>query len=198
MKRKFEIDELKGRIAVLEHRRDRESQVISKFDGTVVEVRAAAQTTVNVGDPILLVQPEDATAQGLEAILYVSAGTGKRVQVGDDVHIAPSTVKREEHGSMNGVVTFISEVPTGEAAMMAVLKDKQMVQKFIQEIGLPRMAKVALTTNDNTISGYDWTSADGPPVTISAGTLCTGTVMVETQRPISLVIPTIKKKLNLD
>jgi HlyD family secretion protein len=82
--------------------------------------------------------------------------------------------------------------------MMAVLKDKQMVEKFIQQIGLPRMAEVELIVNNDTTSGYDWTSSDGPPVTISAGTLCSGTVTVEKQRPISLVIPTIKKKLNLD
>ncbi|MHC4101576.1 MAG: NHLP bacteriocin system secretion protein, partial [Planctomycetota bacterium] len=100
MKREFQIRELKGRIAVLQHRHDRESQVVSKFDGTVVEIRAAKQTAVNVGDPILLVQPADSTSQELEAILYVSAGTGKRVEEGMDVYISPSTVKREEHGSM--------------------------------------------------------------------------------------------------
>ena len=84
----------------------------------------------------------DSTSQELEVILYVSAGTGKRVEEGMDVYISPSTVKREEHGSMKGIVTFVSEVPTGESAMMAVLKDKQMVDKFIQQIGLPRMATV--------------------------------------------------------
>ena len=53
-------------------------------------------------------------------------------------------------------------------------------------------------TNNSTPSGYDWTSSEGPPVTISAGTLCTGTVTVKRQRPISLVIPTVRKKLNLE
>ncbi|MHC4428837.1 MAG: NHLP bacteriocin system secretion protein [Planctomycetota bacterium] len=197
MKRDFQIRELKGKIAVLQHRHDGESQVVSKFAGTVVERRAAEQTAVNVGDPILLVQPAEATQQ-LEVILYVSAGTGKRVEEGMDVHISPSTVPREEFGSMKGIVRRISPVPTGESAMMAVLKDKQMVEKFIQQIGLPRRATIELITNDDTPSGYEWTSSDGPPVTISAGTLCSGTVTVETQRPISLVIPTIKKKLNLD
>jgi HlyD family secretion protein len=198
MKREFQIRELRGRVAVLQHRHDRESQVVSKFAGTVVEIRAAAQTAVNVGDPILLVQPVDSTSQQLEAILYVSAGTGKRVLENMEVYISPSTVKREEHGSMRGIVRFISDVPTGESAMMAVLKDKQMVDKFIQQIGLPRMAMVELITDDDTTSGYAWTSSGGPGVKISAGTLCSGTVTVETQRPISLVIPTIKKKLNLD
>jgi HlyD family secretion protein len=197
MKREFQIRELKGRITVLEHRLERESQVISKFAGTVVERRAAEQTAVNVGDAILLIQPEEATQQ-LEVILYVSAGTGKRVEPGMNVHISPSTVKREEHGSMRGIVREISPVPTGESAMMAVLKDKQMVEKFIQQIGLPRRATIELITNDATPSGFDWTSSEGPGVTISPGTLCSGTVTVETQRPISLVIPTIKKKLNLD
>jgi HlyD family secretion protein len=197
MERDFRIRELEGRIAVLKHRRDGEARVVSKFAGSVVEIRAAEQTAVNVGDPILLVQPEEATQQ-LEVILYVSAGTGKRVDLEDEVHISPSTVKREEYGSMVGIVREISPVPTGESAMMAVLKDKQMVEKFIQQIGLPRMARVELIANDDTPSGYQWTSSDGPPVVISPGTLCSGTVTVERQRPIALVIPTIKKKLNLE
>ncbi|MHC4210832.1 MAG: NHLP bacteriocin system secretion protein [Planctomycetota bacterium] len=198
MKREFQIRELKGTIAVLDHRRDRESQVVSKTAGIVVEIRAAEQTAVNVGDPILLIQPAESTSQQLEAILYVSAATGKRIENGDEVHIAPSTVKREEYGSMQGIVRFVSDVPTSESAMMAVLNDKQMVEKFTQQIGLPLMARVELITDDDTTSGYRWTSSDGPPVKVSAGTLCSGTVTVEKQRPISLVIPTVKKKLNLD
>jgi HlyD family secretion protein len=198
MKREFQIDELNGRIRVLEHRHDRESKVISQVGGTVVEIRAAAQTAVNVGDAILLIQPVESTSQELEAILYVSAATGKRVEEDMEVHISPSTVKREEYGSMRGTVRFVSDVPTSESAMMAVLNDKQMVEKFTQQIGLPLMATVELITDESTVSGYEWTSSDGPPIKISAGTLCTGAVTVQRQRPIELIVPTVRKKLGMD
>jgi HlyD family secretion protein len=201
LKREFQIDELKGRIAVLQHRHDRESQVISKFAGTVVEVRAAEQTAVNAGDPILLIQPAESTAQQLEAIVYVSAATGKRVKEKMDVHISPRDVKREEFGSMLGTVQLISDVPTSKSAMLAVLADEDMVNKFTREMGLVYQMEVSLEPalpDEPTVSGYRWTSSVGPPVTISAGTLCTATVTVKRQRPISLVIPTVKKVLDLD
>jgi HlyD family secretion protein len=82
--------------------------------------------------------------------------------------------------------------------MMAVLNDKQMVEKFTQQIGLPLMATVELITDESTVSGYEWTSSDGPPIKISAGTLCTGAVTVQRQRPIELIVPTVRKKLGMD
>jgi HlyD family secretion protein len=200
LKRVFQISELEGRIKVLDSRLQHESMVVSDVAGKVVELRAAEQTTIEKGDHILLLdlEPEGSESGKLEAILYVSAATGKRINEGDKVHISPSTVKREEHGSMEGTVSFIAETPTGQLAMMAVLNDEQMVERFTQQFGLPLMTRVDLIADRNTPSGYKWTSADGPPGEISAGTLCTGTVTVETQRPIELVIPMIKKKLGMD
>ena len=105
---------------------------------------------------------------------------------------------------MRGVVESIAEVPTSKSAMLAVLADEDMVDKFTREMGLVYQMEVSLEpaprppSDEATVSGYRWTSSDGPPVMISAGTLCTGTVTVERQRPISLVIPAVKKKLGMD
>lgn len=47
-------------------------------------------------------------------------------------------------------------------------------------------------------SGYQWSSAAGAPVTLSSGTLCRAEIVVERQRPISLVIPIVRKSLGVD
>lgn len=198
MKRDLEVDELEGKVSMLRSRLERESRVTSRIPGRVVEVRAAVQTTVTMGDAILLVEPAGSESGELEAILYVSAATGKRVKQGMEVHISPSTVKREEYGSMVGSVSFIADVPTSKSAMLAVLSDKDLVEKFTEQIGLPLQARVALRTDAETQSGFLWTSSDGPPARISAGTLCRGSVTVKEQRPIELVIPYIRKKLGAD
>ncbi len=196
MKRDFELEKLQGKVAMLESRFERESQVISQVEGRVVEVRAAEHTTVAEGDPILLLEPTDAEATGeLEAILYVSAATGKRVRPDMDVHISPSTVKREEYGSMLGRVMAVADGPTSKPAMLARLSDVDLVEKLTQETGLPLQVNVALITTEATFSGFAWTSSEGPPTRISAGTLCSGSVTVKEQRPVELLIPFIKKKL---
>ncbi len=99
---------------------------------------------------------------------------------------------------MLGEIVFIADVPTSKSAMMAVLSDQDLVEKFTREIGLPLQARVKLVTNDETASGFQWTSSNGPPARVSAGTLCRGSVTIKTQRPVELVIPYIRKKLGAD
>lgn len=200
MQRVFRIDEIRGKITLLESRLEHESQVRSQQAGRVVEIRAALHTTVNVGDPILLIEPAESESGELEAILFVSAATGKRVEEGMEVHVSPSTVKREEYGSMIGRIRSISDVPTSRSAMLAVLSDNDLVERFFKEIGTPLQAEVALDRVRAPGGGYaySWTSREAPPVKVSAGTLCTASVTVEEQRPIELVIPMIKKKLGFD
>ena len=198
MKREFEFEELQSKVDMLQSRYDRESRVIAQIAGRVVEVRAAEHTTIDDGDPILLIEPSDAEQAGdLEAILYVSAATGKRVKEDMEAHISPSTVKREEHGSMLGRVVSVAEVPTSKSAMLARLSDEDLVEKLTQQIGLPLEVRVSLFTTSDTHSGFEWTSSEGPPMKVSAGTLCQGSVTVERQRPIELLIPFFKKKLGL-
>ena len=161
------------------------------------------QTEVNVGDAILLIEPTGTEAGTLEAILYVSAATGKQIKVKGDgpemvAHISPGGVKREEFGSMIGVVSFVAKVPTSKPAMEARLGDKDLAEKLTQEIGLPLEVRISLIPTQDTPSGYEWTSSHGPETVITAGTLCSGSVTVKQQRPIELLIPFIKKRLGLD
>lgn len=193
--RKFQIEELRGRITNLQRKLDRESLVRTRFAGRVIEIRVALHSTVDVGTPIILVEPDDSESPELEAILYVSAATGKNIQVGMDVSLNPSTVRQEEHGSLRGTVTYIANIPTSKQAMAAVLSDGDLVEQFTREIGLPLEMRVALIRDPKTFSGYEWTSTLGPPTKISAGTLCEGSVTVKRQSPLSLVIPFIRRKL---
>jgi HlyD family secretion protein len=49
--------------------------------------------------------------------------------------------------------------------------------------------------NPKNPSGYQWTSRKGPAVTISSGTLCTAEIVTRWQKPITLVLPFLKKAL---
>ena len=99
---------------------------------------------------------------------------------------------------MVGIVSFVAKVPTSMRAMEARLGDKDLAKKLAQEIGLPLEVRVTLIPSDDTLSGYKWTSSDGPGTIITAGTLCHGSVTVKEQRPVELLIPFLKKRLGLD
>ncbi len=194
LEREFQMQILQDRIDSLKKRLDRESSVRSAYAGRVIEIRIAQYTTVEVGTPIILIEPEDSDSPALKAVLYVSAVTGKNIKVGMEVSLNPTTVRQEEHGSMRGTVTFIAQVPTSKSAMTVTLSDRDLAERFTREIGTPLEMHVELNRAD-TFSGYEWTSSQGPPRKISANTLCSGSVTVKRQSPLSLVIPFLRSKL---
>ena len=111
------------------------------------------------------------------------------------VDLSPSTVKQEEFGSLVGRVKSVADVPTSRQAMMAVLADSDLVERFTREIGLPLQVIVELERDPATLSGYRWTSSQGPPLRISPGTLCHASVNVKEQAPIWMVIPMLKRTM---
>jgi len=57
---------------------------------------------------------------------------------------------------------------------------------------------VSKLDTSQTFSGLKWSSADGPQVKISSGTICKAQITIQKQRPISLVIPILKSSLGID
>jgi HlyD family secretion protein len=54
---------------------------------------------------------------------------------------------------------------------------------------------VDLIRDPSTPTGYRWSSSHGPNLKISSGTLAAGDIVVKSDRPISLVIPTLRESL---
>ena len=57
--------------------------------------------------------------------------------------------------------------------------------------------EILIYINNNTISGYKWSSKNGPPFYIESNTPASIQITVQKQRPIFLVIPFLKKLFGL-
>jgi HlyD family secretion protein len=169
------------------------ARVVSPHAGRVLEVLADRGDVVSPGMPILNLE---VVSRELMAVLFVPASAGKRVQPGMPVRISPSTVKREEYGSMLGRVAWAAEFPSTQKGMNRVLGNEALVTKLMKE-GPPIQVNVALERDAATPTGYRWSSSTGPSVEISSGTLATGAVIVRREKPIHLVIPKVREKLGL-
>jgi HlyD family secretion protein len=112
------------------------------------------------------------------------------------VRVSPSTVKREEYGSLLGRVVWAAEFPSTSRGMVRVLGNEALVERLMKE-GPPIQVNVALDRDPSTPTGYRWSSSTGPSVEISSGTLASGSVIVRQERPIHLVIPKVREKLGL-
>ncbi len=192
LSKRQQIAKLQTQISDEEDDFELKSRVTSPYTGDVVEVIAMEGALVNAGDKIVTLELAGEAIMDLVTALYVSAEDGKRVKPGMKVHISPSTVKKEEWGYMLGIVTNVSAFPATQKGMLRNLQNQKLVDVFSAG-GAPIEIQADLIPDPHTKSGYKWSSPKGPPISIEHGTVCSATIAVEEQPPISMVIPLFKK-----
>lgn len=184
----LKINETERRLGELANQLEVSSKIVTTYSGRVLETLAKAGDLITSGNPLLTLELSDTE---LEAVIYVSAGEGKKVRPGMRVEVIPATYEKAEYGFMVATVKVVSDFPATHQAMMSVLENDGLVQKLAKS-GPPTALYATLVRTTNTVSGFQWSSSGGPPSAIHAGTICTANVIVLQQRPISLVIPAIK------
>ncbi|MCS6822434.1 MAG: NHLP bacteriocin system secretion protein [Microscillaceae bacterium] len=170
----------------------------SGYEGKVVEIMAKQGQLLEAGALIASLEVENTQPQteALQAMVYIPAQDGKKVLPKMKAKIAPSTVKVEEYGFIEGEVISVSEYPSTKQGMMRILSNADLVEAFSK--GSPPIAvKIKLYTNPQTFSKYKWTSKAGPPIKIRSGTLCEAHIVVYQQTPITLLFPFLKENINL-
>jgi HlyD family secretion protein len=170
------------------------TQVVSPIEGRVLEIKVSAGSVLAVGTPVIAIESEGTR---LEALVYIPTERGKSVKPGMHVRIEPSTVKREEFGTMVGTVMTVSDFPITPQGMAAVLHNDTLVNRFSHN-GAPYAAKVSLEQDASTVSGYRWAVGSGPAIRLSSGTLIGAEVTTRRQRPLDLVVPLIKRLTGID
>ncbi|CAK0771895.1 NHLP bacteriocin system secretion protein [Gammaproteobacteria bacterium] len=168
----------------------------SPFAGRVVEIKTGPGMLLSQGAPVLTIEQDSDAAQALEAAIYVPAGDGKRVANGMIAQVTPATVKREEYGYMLAKVHYVSEYPSSLQSIQMLLQNETVVKDLAGQT--PPIEIRAVLQPAANVSGFVWSSAAGAPVRIRTGTLCAADIVVSTQRPVSLVIPVLKKSLGVD
>jgi hypothetical protein len=167
--------------------------VCSNYSGRVLEVLVRDGSTVERGTPLLILEPVD---RHLTALLYVPSGEGQHVQPGMRVRISPAPVKSSEFGHIIGQVSKSAKFAASRQAMMRHLENEELV-KSLTKSGPCVEVLADLALDPRTPSGYRWSSSNGPPVEMHHGTPCRVRIIVREQRPISLVIPTVRDLLGL-
>jgi HlyD family secretion protein len=167
--------------------------VISPYDGQVLELKVSAGSHVIMGQPILSIQPD---VHNLELVAYVLSSDAKDIKHGMEVQVSPSSIKREEYGFMKGQVEYISDYPATPAALMRNFENESLAQ-IMSSSGAVTEVRVTLNAASDTPSGFQWSASKGPPITLTSGTICSVQIVTKEQRPISLVFPYMKKKLGI-
>lgn len=166
-------------------------EVVAAENGRVLELMADVGDVVTPGSSILTLE---VASDELIAVLFVPAALGKQVSLDMEARITPSTVKREEHGFILGEVIWVSEFPSTSRGMQRLLANEELVARLTAE-GPPIQIDVRLHQDPSTPTGFRWSSSTGPEIEITSGTLADGSIIVRRDRPLALVIPTLRRLL---
>ncbi|RDU95491.1 NHLP bacteriocin system secretion protein [Trinickia dinghuensis] len=191
------IPEFDARILSARHRLDDvtaqlslNDKVVSPYDGVVVEVLANQGDVVAANQPLLSVE---GAQRSLEALIYVPPRSeAAAIRPGMAVQLSPATARKERYGYLAGKVRSVSKYPSTERGMLAVVDNPGLVRQLSSD-GPPVAVTVDLIPDATTRSGYRWSSRAASELDLNSGTLASASVTVEVQKPISLVIPLLKR-----
>lgn len=192
--RQQQILEQSLRIRELQTKYDQEGVIRSSHEGRVTEVVVSRGNFVQPGKTILRIESLHGT---YEAVVYVPAIEGKKVKEGMTVRLAPSIVKPEEFGYLMAQVAWVSPFPVTREYLMSELGSNEHLVNSLLENGTAVELVARLQPDPATPSGFRWSSSRGPNLKLESGTLCQSSVVLERVRPISLLVPFIKKQLGL-
>ena len=158
--------------------------VLAPAAGRITELAAAEGQRLGAGALVMDLETE---GHRLEAIVYIPTEQGKTVTPGMAVRIAPSTVRREEYGTMLGRVQAVSAFPSTPQGMLSELQNQTLVSEFAGA-GAPYEARIALN-QAATQTGYAWSSGAGPRTDLTSGTTVKVWVTTQTEAPVHLLLP---------
>ncbi|MRH77587.1 NHLP bacteriocin system secretion protein [Spiribacter sp. C176] len=192
----LELDQARAELEGIAARYRVAVEVLAPQAGRVVELKYNVGASVSAGAEILSLERSGRDINALEVAMFLPAKDGKQLNPGMTALVSPTIVEREEHGYLVGKITWVSEFPATFNGMMRLLDNESLVRQLMRE-GAVFEASVNLIRDAHTPSGYRWTSGQGPEMQIRTGGLAETRVTVAERRPITLVIPTLRRWLGL-
>nr|WP_240449100.1 HlyD family efflux transporter periplasmic adaptor subunit [Streptomyces harenosi] len=165
-----------------------ETVVRSLDAGRVSALAATVGQIVRTGANVAAVEKVAHARDPLYATVYVPAGNAAGIRSGAAVDLTVQSVPSQEYGVLRGHVKSVDRSAQSAQQIGAFLGDSQLGEQFTKE-GRPVAVTVRLDTSSATKSGYEWSTAGGPPYTLTSMTLATGSIRVADQRPVDWLLP---------
>ena len=192
-----QITEAERNLQFLTERHDTQSNIRSAYSGEVVEVLTDVGVMVSPGTPLFkLKNQQEGQLVSLKGVLYIPSQDGKKIKRDMEAFVVPSTVQPQEFGFIKGRVTYVSDFPITQQGMMTSVKNDQLA-KGLLAMGPLFEVHVEFEKDKDSFSGFKWTSAKGPDISIKEGTSCLGQITIKQENPIAIVVPAFKKFFDL-
>ena len=197
--RRFQIDDLKRAIKVMEARIAFDGNVTAVRSGTVLDLQVIQGQTVKTGDRLGTIgrssrlQKDVSTTGGdLIAVSYFSPADARRLPVGLPVEVVPLWNQRGRFGGIVGKVRSVLTLPATQEDISTTIGNNQLAEALVKH-GPVMRAEIELDRHPRTDDGYRWTLSQGSGVfPIREGLTVDTFAYVEWRSPVTYVLPGLR------
>ncbi|MDR3355234.1 MAG: hypothetical protein LBO21_09360 [Synergistaceae bacterium] len=164
------------------------AEIVSECDGIVSEVAVNIGTIVSPGSTVICTIRRDQGREDVSSLMYVPMSSSKKVKTGMVARLTPSGADSSEDGSLMGIVRDVAPYPASNAGIVKNIGNADVAQWIIQQLGGAVVeVRVDLVHDPKSESGYLWSSIVGNHPKVSAGSSCTGVIVVKRTPPLERV-----------
>ncbi|MGK3938486.1 HlyD family efflux transporter periplasmic adaptor subunit [Streptomyces caeruleatus] len=156
--------------------------------GRVTALAATIGQIISTGANVAAVEKVAHASDPMYATVYVPAENAASIPDDAAVDLTVSSVPTQEYGVLRGHVKSVDRSAQSARQIAAFLGDSQLGEQFTRD-GRPVAVLVRLDKSKDTKSGYQWSSADGPPFALTSMTLASGSIRLADQRPVDWLLP---------
>ena len=173
-------------------------EIIAGVPGVIYSTFVTTGTAVSIDTEMArIIQEDDKDDNKLQAVYFMPLAKGKNLQPGMKVNIYPGNLPKEEYGHMTGRVRVVAEYVTSYADLYTRFGDEQLASSFVSD-GAVLQVICDIDSDSSSKSGYAWSTVKGKNVNVAAGTPLEGTMIVREVPPITMLLPKLKEKLEIE
>ncbi|WP_329233255.1 HlyD family efflux transporter periplasmic adaptor subunit [Streptomyces canus] len=156
--------------------------------GRLTALAATIGQIISTGANVAAVEKVAHASDPMYATVYVPAENAASIPEHAAVDLTVSSVPTQEYGVLRGHVKSVDRSAQSAQQIAAFLGDSQLGEQFTKD-GRPVAVLVRLDKSRSTKSGYRWSSAEGPPFTLTSMTVASGSIRLADQRPVDWLLP---------
>jgi multidrug efflux pump subunit AcrA (membrane-fusion protein) len=156
--------------------------------GRITALAATIGAIISTGANVAAVEKVAHAGDPLYATVYVPAENASTIPANAAVDLTVQSVPTQQYGVLRGHVKSVDRSVQSQQQIAAFLGDSQLGEQFTKK-GRPVAVLVRLDRGSGTKSGYQWSSADGPPYALTSMMSATASIRLADQRPVDWLLP---------
>ena len=161
--------------------------ITSDQSGIISGCLVSKKQTITPNEELFRLSP--VTENGLSLVCYVDQNTAKQLECGMEASVYLSAVDSGTYGHMKAEITNVDRYVSSERAMAELLGADGQIAAMLTQNGPVAAVTCELQADENTESGYYFSSVRGAEVELTGGELATVQIVMEECAPISMVFP---------